>query len=523
MNLNPIIKLPVAELKNNLVGLAKVVNRRSTLPILATIHVERDLPILATIHVERDRTGWVFLTATDLDCFATLRLEAPGQHGSPAKCLVPLAELQKLAKSCQSEETIELEPVAADKLILRHRIGSHPVEQVFTTEPVSEFPATPQVGGVGASLSENDRATLLNALQCVSDDETRFILTGIFLDVSKPESHYVVATNGRHLYASNSVHLPLKSSIIVPAHRFLSWGGFGKDGQWQLSSKEQKKDTAGYLKLESRRWTFITKLIEGNYPNWRQITVQDDQKRSGSLEFSDAAIGAVQRIVPRLPGDDTTNHTIGLFSTRQHLYVRGWNKDDADTTEIEVADVKISGDPATVYLNREYLLKALDFGLRHVQVQEPLQPLRFSDGGSRQMIVMPVRVDAHPSTRKIDVVADPSAAVPIPVASGDAPGQPTTNQHGRNQQPMQNGISSNGSGYQAPATDSSSTPLAVEKSSLEQALDQIEAAKGNLRSVVTSLNGLADTLRQVQRDRRSSEREIRSVRDMVKSLQTVRL
>ena len=62
-----------------------------------------------------------------------------------------------------------------------------------------------------------------------------------------------------------------------------------------------------------------------------------------------------------------------------------------------------------------------------------------------------------------------------------------------------------------------------EKPSLEQALDQIEFVKGSLRGAVTNLNNLADTLRQVQRERRLSEREVRSVRDTLKSLQTVRL
>ena len=62
-----------------------------------------------------------------------------------------------------------------------------------------------------------------------------------------------------------------------------------------------------------------------------------------------------------------------------------------------------------------------------------------------------------------------------------------------------------------------------EKPSLEQALDQIEFVKGSLRGAVTNLNNLADTLRQVQRERRLSEREIRSVRGTLKALQTVRL
>ena len=80
----------------------------------------------------------------------------------------------------------------------------------------------------------------------------------------------------------------------------------------------------------------------------------------------------------------------------------------------------------------------------------------------------------------------------------------------------------NGNGHTPVAsTDSTSSP--EEKTSLEQALDQIEFIKGSIRGAVTNLNGLADTLRQVQRERRLSEREVRSVRDTLKSLQTVRL
>ena len=83
---------------------------------------------------------------------------------------------------------------------------------------------------------------------------------------------------------------------------------------------------------------------------------------------------------------------------------------------------------------------------------------------------------------------------------------------------MQNG-NTNGNGDH-PAAETS--PIG-EKPSLEQALDQIEFVKGSLRGAVTNLNNLADTLRQVQRERRLSEREIRSVRGTLKALQTVRL
>ncbi len=513
MNHHLTIKLPVSELKTALSGLTKVIPRHST------------LPVLGMIHVERDRQGWVHLTATDLDSFLSLRLEAPAQIGDPARCLVPFVELQKLGKSCPADETLDLEVLGEDKLLLRHRIGSHPVEQVVISVPVTDFPEPPPITAKPVSLDEAARATLLDALACASDDETRVILNGAYLDVSKPTGHYAVATDGRHLFSSNSLHLALPSSVLIPDHRFLAWSGFVKDGQWKLSVQVPTKDKGGYIQLESRRWTFVTKQIEGTYPNWRTIT-DEVREFTGTVEISDQGAEAIQRIVPRLPGDDTPNHTVGLYTVSGRLYLRGWNKDQERATEVEVPQVNITGDPATVYVNRQYLLKAIGFGLRTIGVQEPLKPLRFSDGGSRQMIVMPVRVDANTAPSKTSVPAPTPVAPITPVApSTDAdPDQPETVNptHNHHQPTERNTIMQN-----ATNTNNGQQPVAEatteDKPTLEQALDQIDFIKGSLRGAVTNLNNLADTLRQVQRERRLNEREVRSVRDTLKTLQTVRL
>ncbi len=518
MKQNLTIQLPVAELKTAIGGLTKVVARHST------------LPVLGTVHIERDRHGWVHLTATDLDTFLSLRLEAPQQIGEPAKCLVPFTELQKLGKTCLADETLDLEVLAEDSLLLRHHIASHAVEQVMTVPPFGDFPELPSITASSVSLDEAARSTVLEALACASHDETRVILNGVYLDVSKPTGHYAVATDGRHLFASNSLHLALPSSVLVPDHRFLTWSGFVKDGQWKLAVQPTTKDRGGYLRLESRRWTFVTKQIEGTYPNWRNIT-EDVRQFSGCIEVNDQAAEAINRIVPRLPGDDTPNHTVGLYCVSGRLYLRGSNKDQEHATEVEVPGVTVGGDPATVYLNRQYLLKAIGFGLRQIGVQEPLKPLRFSDGGSRQMIVMPVRVDATlpaPINRNpapvpaspITPAAVSTDARPVQPATLNPTSQPPTE---RNITPMQNGTNNqiNGSGHQPVVAHESTSP--EEKPGLEQALDQIESLKANLRGAVSSLNNLIDIVRQVQRERRVSEREVRSVRDTLKTLQTVRL
>src|ERR1700761_8101659 len=77
------IALPIAELKPALAGLGKVINKRST------------LPVLSHIKIERTKDGWTALTATDLDSFITVRLEQP-DDGEPVSLLIPYEELLKI-------------------------------------------------------------------------------------------------------------------------------------------------------------------------------------------------------------------------------------------------------------------------------------------------------------------------------------------------------------------------------------------------------------------------------------------
>ena len=193
--------------------------------------------------------------------------------------------------------------------------------------------------------------------------------------------------------------------------------------------------------------------------------------------------------------------------------------------------VTISGDPATVYVNRQYLLKAIGFGLRTIGVQEPLKPLRFSDGGSRQMIVMPVRVDANASTPSTKAPA-PTPVSPItPAASTDAaPDQPTTINPNHNQPEERNHHTHAERNHQPPTATGTSPRrhrqhlrTRGENPAWSRRSTRSSSSRAPCAAAVTNLNSLADTLRQVQRERRLSEREVRSVRDTLKTLQTVRL
>ena len=105
------ITLPVAELKPALTGLSKIISRRTT------------LPVLGHLLVQRNSDGWTTLAATDLDTTASVRLEQPGE-GGPASLLIPFAELQKTVKSCKPGEDITVEVSSKQQVTLRYPIGT---------------------------------------------------------------------------------------------------------------------------------------------------------------------------------------------------------------------------------------------------------------------------------------------------------------------------------------------------------------------------------------------------------------
>ena len=70
-----------------------------------------------------------------------------------------------------------------------------------------------------------------------------------------------------------------------------------------------------------------------------------------------------------------------------------------------------------------------------------------------------------------------------------------------------------GNGQQQPDAD---------KTALETALEKIEAIKGSYCEAIRGLNDLTDTLKQVQREHKTSERGSQSVRSTLGKLQSVK-
>jgi DNA polymerase III sliding clamp (beta) subunit (PCNA family) len=483
--MNNIITMSVRELKTALAGLSKVISKRASLPVLQQVRVERAAEGVTTI------------SATDLDAFASYRF-AEGSEGKGESILVPFESLHSIAKGCAGGETIGIEKSTGDHAIIHYPIGGGTVERNVESLPSDEWPPPPKVNGERALLDGALRSALLEAFKCVSSDESRYVLRGAYVDVSEKQSHYVVATDGKHLYSSNSFHVPIATSVIIPDHRFLAWKGFGQDGDWLLRTESDKNGKPAYIEMTSFGWTFIAKAIDGHYPNWRQV-LPDPSGLKTTIKVSANALDDFAEIIGKLPSDEL-NHAVGLKLDQQGkliLFSRtsGTNK----PTEVAFGAVEVTGKPVTVLLNRNYLLKALRFGLNEIQIQDALSPVRCKDESGRQLIIMPIRLDG--------VTPQPAPTQPSSPPQKAAQASPT---HNNMQNENKNG---------QPAT----SPRDPNKTAIETAVEQIDAAKSSIGTALGSLNGVVKTLRQAQREQRGTEKEIQSVRLTLQTLQRVKI
>ena len=387
--MNTEIEIPVSELKSILPGLGKITPHSRSLPVLGCIHVSLD----------QDRQ-FISLQANDLDQMATVRLENKA-HGLPGALLVPLDMFAKLIKGCSPDQAIRLIS-AKEETKIRYTVAGSQVERLLSHIPTEEWPPAKIITEEPITLDDAFKQALKEALECASADSSRYILNGACLDIRNKEAHYVVGTDGRHLYSANSFAFGLPESLIVPVAKFVTWPGFVNDGPWKLrmlpgikvdpEDKDKSKEAPPWLQIESDRWTYIAKAIDGQFPNWKQVAPVTNSKWT-IVNLASAAVQAILEALPLLPGADDTNQPVVLDVNETGIVLKARGRDQKDDTRVPIVDVRVTGKPVETSVNRVYLGRALRFGLNTIQIEDPLSPLLFTNGG-RTMIVMPLRGEA---------------------------------------------------------------------------------------------------------------------------------
>jgi DNA polymerase III subunit beta len=251
------------QLLNGLQAVQNVVGTRTTLPILSNV----------LLRAEGDRLEF---TATDLDVTVSCSVEAKVQKGGAST--VPVKKLFGIARELSGGE-IELE--VDDRNVCSVRSGSsfYKIHGLGADEfpPLPKFKEDKKVVLPQATIKSMMRKTSF----AISTDEARYVLNGIFISL-KDHKMTMVATDGRRLaLVDEEVDISEKSQgeFIIPAkavnelNRLLQEKG-------EVELKFSENQAAFTLKDEKGSGVLIiTKLIEGNYPNYRQVIPGETKER----------------------------------------------------------------------------------------------------------------------------------------------------------------------------------------------------------------------------------------------------
>src|SRR5580704_5036422 len=322
------ISLPVAELKTVLPGFNKIIGKRTT------------LPVLGCVRVERNKEGEVSLQATNLDDTATFRIKEVTE-GVPITCLVPMEPLARIVKGASNKDHVLLVDEGKKGLKLRSFLGGNQIDQPLERIDLKEWPPAPEITSTAIKLDPGFGEAFQQAFECASDDSGRYMLNGVCLDVTEKKAHYVVSTNTQVLFSANTFSFDLPQSIVIPSHRFLGWNGWMERDECWLTYQPGKNNDGGWIQLRNGCWTIITKAVEGQYPNWRGIIPANRPK--AAIQLNEAAVKTLLEVLPKLPGEQENNSPVGLRVTGLKLMIEAKSKESDKPSVIPIPDAAVTG------------------------------------------------------------------------------------------------------------------------------------------------------------------------------------
>lgn len=459
------IQIRAGDLKPAVAGLGKLMPRSQT-----------SLPVLHCVKVEMPRRGILRFTATDLHLTLTLDVTATWEK-KVEPFLVPMHRLREITRQTRADDQLKIGPFAK-------------------TPPLEEFPDTSGFRASPIELPDSAVAGLVNAFACSSRDESRHILRGAFLDTSGkgPKAHRIVGTDGRHLFSSNSLHLPgVKKPVILPDHKIWQWKPIAEARPWTLRFGAEKNGTTPF-RIVAPGWSVHGITVEGNYPNYRQVIPPGDQFKT-RVVLSEEALDAMARLIPRLPGKKLANHPVGLHLEKGRLGLLARESNDEPWILHPIDEVEGRGPDLCAFVNRDYLKKAAAFGLGEIGLIDEMSPVQFSCGGDL-MIVMPVRaIDPE----RIERPKTAPAVKPSGRRKKSAPSKPRRSRRSRKK---------------AEPHSESHDPIGA-------AEDRIAKANEALASAGQQLDSAKDSLRKARRQRGEDREELKGFRSLFSSIRKI--
>ncbi|NBB79762.1 MAG: DNA polymerase III subunit beta [Verrucomicrobia bacterium] len=364
---------------NGLQQVLNVVATRSTMPILSNVLIEAE-------------QGHISLTTTNLDLGIRCRIKAdvsdPGAITLPVRKLATIIrELPVKEVFLETNESNQAKITSGGSLFKIMGIGA------------DEFPPLPTFEN--RKVFELSQAEIVNMLKSVSyaqsTDENRYILNGVYFNFAE-EKLTLVATDGRRL-GLTALDLEVSEdnagSLILPAKTVSELERLmGKGEQVKVAFNDRQAafeiaiDEGGDSGLVDHLY-LVSKIVEGNYPNYRQVIPKETEHRV-KIE-RELMLECVHRAA--LVTSDKSN-SVKLKVSKNLLEISGQSSEYGESHESMA--IAYDGPEVQVAFNPQFLmepLKALTKDEVFFEFKDELSPGLFKTLDNFICVIMPLRLN----------------------------------------------------------------------------------------------------------------------------------
>jgi DNA polymerase-3 subunit beta len=361
-------KVIKSEFIDKLNRVASLIGSRTTLPVLYNVMVEAS-------------NGKIILTSSDLEIRITASLNA--EIETEGKTTLPAKTLVSMIKGLTGKEIFMESNPETHHMKINCEKSSYNLYGL----PPDDFPLPEQFSPVRRTVVKQDELVrMLNRIAyAASSDDSRKNLNGVLFSINEG-IFTVVATDGKRLalvektaesFSGDDGQVIVPSKTIVEIQRLFSGGN--EDVIIEFGENQAS------FTMDGR--TLTSKLVEGNYPNFRQVIPTSFTKK---IEIPKQTFSsALQRIINVV--SDNNVHVLLFFGDNAI-------KMKAASTEIgegeETVDIEYNGDLITASFNPVFLLdpfKHLDADSITMQLNDGFNPIALSSGDGFLYVIMPMR------------------------------------------------------------------------------------------------------------------------------------
>lgn len=309
---------------------ARVANTRGTLPVLANV-------LLKTVGNRLSIAG------TNLDIAITHYIGS--KVAEEGAITVPARLMQDFVSSLPSG-VIDIE-LSENRL----HISTEKYESTINGISAEDFPVMPDISkGTSWSLPGKIlKSGLQQIIIAASNDEARPVLTGVYLH-SHDGKLYGVATDSYRLAEKALMPIKKEVDLLVPATAMQDLLRILTDNEEEVQvvhDEQQMVFKVGDVEL-------VTRLIEGNYPDYRKLIPKDFAVTANLKRNELASVTKVSSLFAR---ESAGSITINVDEKDQQLSIRSVASQLGENTAS--ANAKITGS-GVITLNSRYLLDALN-------------------------------------------------------------------------------------------------------------------------------------------------------------------